>query len=107
MTALDPRPLVRDLEPESLPVYETHSVENQPPVLENYNPFESDAGLKEGVVREGGAWGLERLEKFGSLVGSARVIALGHQANRFPPVLRTHDRFGRPVREVAVHPPRH
>ncbi len=107
MTALDPRPAVRDLEPEPLPVYETHSVDNQPPALENYNPFESDAALKEGVVREGGAWSLERLEKFGSLVGSARVIALGHQANRFPPVLRTHDRFGRRIDEVEFHPAWH
>src|SRR5580704_8809155 len=107
MTALDPRPLVRDLEPESLPVYETHSVENQPPVLENYNAFVTDVPLKEGVIREGGSWGLERLEKFGGLVGSARVIALGHQANRNPPILRTHDRFGRRIDEVDFHPAWH
>jgi putative acyl-CoA dehydrogenase len=107
MTALEPRPTVRDLEPEPLPAFETHLVENQPPALENYNPFESDAPLKQGVVREGGAWGLERLERFGSLVGSARVIALGHQANRFPPILRTHDRFGRRIDEVEFHPAWH
>jgi putative acyl-CoA dehydrogenase len=109
MTALEPRPTVRELEPEPAQVaaYETHCVENQPPALENYNVFESDAALKQGVVREGGAWGLKRLVDFGALVGSARVIALGHQANRFPPILRTHDRFGRRIDEVEFHPAWH
>ncbi len=107
MTALDPRPSVGDVEPEPVPAYETHVVENQPPALENYNAFEADAGLKEAVVREGGEWGLERLNRFGALVGSARVIALGFQANRFPPILRTHDRFGRRIDEVEFHPAWH
>jgi putative acyl-CoA dehydrogenase len=107
MTALEPRPTVHDVEPQAPPASETHLVENQPPALENYNAFASDAPLKEGVVREGGDWGIERLERFGSLVGSARVIALGHQANRFPPILRTHDRFGRRIDEVEFHPAWH
>jgi putative acyl-CoA dehydrogenase len=107
MTALDPRPSVGDVEPEPVPAYETHVVENQPPALENYNPFEADAGLKEAVIREGGEWGLERLNRFGAIVGSARVIGLGFQANRFPPTLRTHDRFGRRIDEVEFHPAWH
>jgi putative acyl-CoA dehydrogenase len=107
MTALDPRPSVGDVEPEPVPVYETHVVENQPPALENYNPFEADAALKEAVIREGGEWGLERLNRFGAIVGSARVIGLGFQANRFPPILRTHDRFGRRIDEVEFHPAWH
>jgi putative acyl-CoA dehydrogenase len=107
MTALDPRPSVGDVEPEPVPAYETHVVENQPPVLENYNAFEADAALKEAVVREGGEWGLERLNRFGAIVGSARVIGLGFQANRFPPILRTHDRFGRRIDEVEFHPSWH
>lgn len=107
MTALEPRPIVGDLEPDPLPAYETHLVANQPPPLENYNAFESDVPLREGIVREGGAWGLERLARFGSLVGSAPVIALGYQANRFTPILRTHDRFGRRIDEVEFHPAWH
>ena len=107
MTALDPRPSVGDVEPEPAPAYETHVVENQPPALENYNPFETDAALKQAVIREGGEWGLERLNRFGAIVGSARVIGLGFQANRFPPILRTHDRFGRRIDEVEFHPAWH
>ena len=37
---------------------ETHEVFNQTPPLQGYNLFESDAALKEGVVREGAAWAL-------------------------------------------------
>jgi putative acyl-CoA dehydrogenase len=108
MTALEPRTTVRDAEARPpVPTSETHQVENQPPALENYNSFATDVPLKEGVIREGGGWGLERLEKFGALVGSARVIALGHQANRNPPTLRTHDRFGRRIDEVEFHPAWH
>jgi putative acyl-CoA dehydrogenase len=108
MTALEPRTTVRDPEARPpVPTSETHQVENQPPALENYNAFATDVPLKEAVVREGGGWGLERLEKFGALVGSARVIALGHQANRNPPILRTHDRFGRRIDEVEFHPAWH
>ena len=108
MTTLEPRPSIREQEPPREPGsgdgHETHQVENQPPALEDYNVFESDTALKEGIVREGGQWGLPRLTEFGALVGSARVIALGYQANRFPPVLRTHDRFGRRIDEVEFHP---
>jgi putative acyl-CoA dehydrogenase len=108
MTALEPRTTVRDPETRPpVPASETHQVENQPPALENYNAFASDVALKEGVIREGGGWGVERLEKFGALVGSARVIALGHQANRNSPILRTHDRFGRRIDEVEFHPAWH
>ncbi len=108
MTALEPRTTVRDPEARpAVPTSETHQVENQPPALENYNSFATDVPLKEAVIREGGGWGLERLEKFGALVGSARVIALGHQANRNPPILRTHDRFGRRIDEVEFHPAWH
>ena len=108
MTALEPRTTVRDPEAKPpVPTSETHHVENQPPALENYNSFATDVPLKEAVIREGGGWGLERLEKFGALVGSARVIALGHQANRNPPILRTHDRFGRRIDEVDFHPAWH
>ena len=108
MTALEPRTTVLDPEARPpLPTSETHQVENQPPALEDYNSFSTDVPLNEAVIREGGGWGLERLEKFGALVGSARVITLGHQANRNPPILRTHDRFGRRIDEVEFHPAWH
>src|SRR5580704_5415970 len=109
MTAIEHRPDAADLDEEPKPrrPFETHQVENQPPALENYNVFSSDVALREAVTREGGGWGFDRLTRFGEVVGSAQVIAWGQQANRFPPVLRTHDRFGNRVDEVEFHPAWH
>ncbi|HSA80260.1 MAG TPA: isovaleryl-CoA dehydrogenase [Geminicoccaceae bacterium] len=78
----------------------THEVLNQPPPLENLNLFAQDAALRAAVTREGGAWGEDRLGRFGAWLGEARTIRLGEQANRNPPVLRSHDRFGHRIDEV-------
>src|SRR5579862_3285706 len=107
MSAIEQHPNVVDLDDESRGVPETHRVENQPPALENYNLFSSDTALREAVAREGGGWGFDRLTRFGEIVGSAQVIAWGQQANRFPPVLKTHDRFGHRIDEVEFHPAWH
>jgi putative acyl-CoA dehydrogenase len=81
----------------------THEVLNQPPPLEDYNLFEQDAVLSEAVEREGGRWGVERLREFGAAVGG-RPLRLGVQADRNPPVLRTHDRYGNRIDQVDFHP---
>ncbi|HEV3304072.1 MAG TPA: hypothetical protein VG055_30755, partial [Planctomycetaceae bacterium] len=107
MTAIEHRPNAADLDEEPRGLFETHQVENQPPALENYNVFSGDVALREAVTREGGGWGFDRLNRFGEVLGSAQVIASGQQANRFPPVLRTHDRFGHRVDEVEFHPAWH
>jgi putative acyl-CoA dehydrogenase len=107
MTAIEHHPHDVDLDEVSQGASETHRVENQPPALENYNLFSSDVALREAVAREGGGWGFDRLSRFGAVVGSAQVIAWGQQANRFPPILRTHDRFGNRVDEVEFHPAWH
>jgi putative acyl-CoA dehydrogenase len=85
----------------------THEVANQPPPLEGINWFEQDRALLDAVVREGGAWGEERLSSFGAWLGEAATIRLGEQANRHPPTLRTHDRFGHRIDEVEFHPAWH
>jgi putative acyl-CoA dehydrogenase len=85
----------------------THEVANQPPPFEDVNLFSSDAALAEGVARGGASWARERLEQFGARVGSAEFLALGRQANRFPPELRSHDRFGHRIDEVEFHPAWH
>jgi putative acyl-CoA dehydrogenase len=85
----------------------THEVLNQPPPLQDYSLYESDAALREGVAREGGKGFTKELKRFGALVGSAESFALGRQANRFPPELRTHDRFGHRIDEVEFHPAWH
>lgn len=80
---------------------------NQPPPLEDYNMFTQDAPLLEALRREGGAWAEEKVSLFGELVGRAETLALGETANRHPPILHTHDRFGHRLDEVEFHPAWH
>lgn len=83
------------------------SSSNQPPILEDYNLFSSDAALREAAEHNGGAWNNENAERFGGLIGSAEVLALGDAANTNPPVLKTHDRFGNRLDVVEFHPAYH
>jgi putative acyl-CoA dehydrogenase len=85
----------------------THEVTNQPPPLEGYDVFGADAPLVEGVEREGAGWAADDLHSLGRLAGSAEAIRWGFEANRYPPELRTHDRFGHRVDEVHYHPAYH
>jgi len=89
------------------PLNVTHEVTNQPPPLAGYDVFAHDAALSEGLRREGGAWDEPGLHEFGVLAGSDEAIACGFDANRFPPELRTHDRFGNRIDEIAFHPAWH
>ena len=81
----------------------THEVFNQPPPLEGYDLFDQDAVLKEAVGREGGEWGLPALSRFGQAVGG-EPLQLGAVADRNPPVLRTHDRYGHRIDDIEFHP---
>jgi putative acyl-CoA dehydrogenase len=83
------------------------AVFNQPSPLENYNLFDSDCALKEAVRQYGGDWIEPEARKLGELLGKPETINLGVLANRFPPELRTHDRFGHRIDEVAYHPAYH
>ncbi|MFN7929814.1 MAG: isovaleryl-CoA dehydrogenase [Blastocatellia bacterium] len=80
---------------------------NQPPALEDYNLFEFDTPLREAIVREGASWIAEQAHEFGALLGRAETLKLGELANRYTPVLRTHDRFGHRIDEVEFHPAYH
>ncbi|MGC1819022.1 MAG: acyl-CoA dehydrogenase family protein [Casimicrobiaceae bacterium] len=86
---------------------ETHDVTNVSRELVDYNAYLQDAALKEAVRREGAAWAHDDLTVFGRLTGSADYLALGALANRFPPELETHDRFGNRVDLVTFHPAYH
>jgi len=85
----------------------THTVENQPPPLENYNQYLSDVALQEAVQREGASQSTMDLTAFGQLTGSAEVIKWGFQANKVKPEFRSHDRHGRRVDEIDFHPAYH
>ena len=85
----------------------THEVFNQPVELADYNMFDSDTALEEAVRREGAAWAAPSLEAFGARAGSAEYLEQGALANKNPPELDTHDRYGRRVDLVRFHPSYH
>jgi putative acyl-CoA dehydrogenase len=85
----------------------THDVLNQPPPLEDYDLFASDRALVEAVEREGGGWAAAELSALGRRLGSGETIALGFAANRYPPELKTFDRYGHRRDEVVFHPAWH
>lgn len=87
--------------------YATHDVTNQPPALEDYNLFASDAALREGVAREGADWACDGLAAFGARIGSAEMIEAGALANRHKPELKSFDRFGHRIDKVEFHPAYH
>jgi len=86
---------------------QTHDVFNQPPPLENYNLFTTDRVLQEAVARDGAGWAKQALSGFGATLGRAETIQLGVLANKYPPVLHTHDRYGNRRDAVEFHPAWH
>ena len=90
-----------------IPRGETHTVANVATDLVDFNLYTSDTVLMEAVAREGGAWAHDDLSRFGALLGSADLLEQGHLANRYPPELDTHDRFGNRVDLVRYHPAYH
>jgi putative acyl-CoA dehydrogenase len=85
----------------------THEVLNQPPPLAGYDLYDADPVLAEALHREGAGWAEEQVRALGVLAGGPEAIAWGEAADANPPVLRTHDRYGRRVDEVEFHPAWH
>lgn len=81
----------------------THEVFNQASALEDYNAYDTDTALREGVVRHGAAWAEPMLSAHGARTGSAEVIRWGFEANEFKPQFHPHDRQGYRVDEVRYH----
>lgn len=80
---------------------------NQPPPYEGRNLFDSDAALRAGVAAFGAAWTEDALRAFGAIAGGAEARALARDANRHPPELLTHDRYGERADAVEFHPAYH
>ena len=87
--------------------FDTHEVTNQPPPLTGFDVFGADAALAEAVEREGAGWAAGELHELGLLAGSPKAQELGRQANRNPPVLATHDRYGNRLDAIDYHPAYH
>ncbi|WP_133478938.1 acyl-CoA dehydrogenase family protein [Cognatilysobacter segetis] len=86
--------------------FETHAVENTPPELAPRDLWRDDAALREAVQREGAAAQIAALARYGALAGDA-LYALGFDANRDRPRLRTHDARGHRIDRVEFHPAYH
>jgi len=80
---------------------------NQPPPFEGSNLFDTDATLQELLRPHLDASAIEHLSALGAELGTPEAYALGRDANRFPPVLQTHDRFGQRIDQVEFHPAWH
>ncbi|MGW6404005.1 acyl-CoA dehydrogenase family protein [Streptomyces sp. NPDC055134] len=90
----------------SNPTAVTHEVTNQAPPLTGHD-IADDPVLLDGVRREGAAWSLDDLHRIGRRAGSEEVQRWADEANRYEPVLRTHDRYGNRIDEVDFHPSYH
>src|SRR3954465_8557692 len=80
---------------------------NQPPPLEGYNVYESNRPLVEALRREGAEAFEDHVPDLGARAGPAESLERGRLANEYPPVLRTHDRYGNRIDEVEFHPAWH
>lgn len=86
---------------------------NQPPPLVGYNVVESDVCLTEALSRFADTADqtepslVESLKDLGELAGSAEAREHAVSANRHPPELLTHDRFGNRIDEVRFDPSWH
>jgi putative acyl-CoA dehydrogenase len=80
---------------------------NQAPPLQPVDLFDVDLAMREGLEREGGAWGVALAHETGTLAGSAEAREHSRRAERNEPRLATHDRFGGRIDEVELDPSWH
>ena len=85
----------------------THEVVNQVPPHLEWDVLAADRGLTEALERHVGPGAAERLGDLGRLAGTALARTWGEQAEKYPPVLRTHDPRGERLDEVDYHPAYH
>jgi putative acyl-CoA dehydrogenase len=82
----------------------THDVLNQPPPYLDYNAYEADLPLRQWICSEGGEWGEKRLRDLGAIVASAEADEHRRRAQRNPPILNQHDRYGHRIDKVEYDP---
>ena len=85
----------------------THEVFNQPQPLVGYNLFASNRALRDALKFNAPQLDTAALATLGATLGSADMQAHARLANVNPPVLHSHDRFGRRVDLVEFHPGYH
>ena len=77
----------------------THDVTNQVPPLVGHDTSQ-DVALRAAVQREGAGWAMDEISELGRLAGTQEAQDWGRHAERTPPLLTTHDRYGHRIDEV-------
>ena len=85
----------------------THQVTNQPGELVDVDLFTADPVLEQALGALSPDLDVRPARDLGPIAGSRDFLEWGFQANRNLPELRTHDRFGHRIDEVAFHPAYH
>ena len=86
----------------------THQVFNVPAPWSGVNLFDDDHQLTAALSAAGAqADQLRRLSVLGEAAGGPEAQDWARLANLYPPVLRTHDRYGNRIDEVEFHPAWH
>jgi putative acyl-CoA dehydrogenase len=86
----------------------THQVFNVPEPWSGVNLFDDDRSLPAALATAGAEPAeLRRLSELGHLAGSPEAQDWARLANLYPPVLRSHDRYGHRIDEVEFHPSWH
>jgi putative acyl-CoA dehydrogenase len=80
---------------------------NVVPAPVDHDVFDGDLALVDAVRHHGGEQHLARLHDLGRLAGSARSARWAEFVERHPPVLRSHDPYGRRIDEIDHHPAWH
>ncbi len=86
---------------------ETHVVANQPPPVADHDAFATDPWLRAIAQGADAGWVAPAASTLGRFVGSAEARQLALVANREPPRLATHDRYGHRIDAVEYHPAYH
>lgn len=90
-------------------MHTTHTVTNQAPPLftESPYPLAQYPPLVDAVSAGGAEWALPQLQDLGELASSEQVQEWAWRAERHPPQLHTHDRYGHRIDEVEFDPAWH
>lgn len=86
--------------------FRTHTVENQPEPLADYDAFATDPALQSALEREGAGWARDAVAAFGPIAGG-ELLHLGFLANEHLPVFKPFDSRGQRINAVEFHPSYH
>jgi putative acyl-CoA dehydrogenase len=88
-------------------MFKTHEVTNQALPLTGHNLFAGNGPMRDALAFNAPGLDPSALHELGAVLGRSEMQQHARLANRYPPQLRSHDRFGRRIDEVEFHPSYH